>query len=106
HESGAHEVRINRWTNHTSMYVRSWAYAARNPLPRPGSSNRNALGWSDASPESLVPSWGRSTLFPWLRGDATWPRRALVPEEDSNDSREVDARGWPCLALWLEFQRP
>ncbi len=46
------------------------------------------------TPEQTVPRWAASAVLPWTCGRENWPR----PTDE--EFRTVDARGWPCLALY------
>jgi hypothetical protein len=45
------------------------------------------------APEHLVPGWARRAVLPWMTGDRPWPPSFL-------EGFEVNAHGWPFLALY------
>ena len=68
--------------------TQSWSVAAY--PPRQGLLPIGKIG----KPESLLPSWSRPHLAPWLDGTVPWP----APGAD--ELRRVSAAGWPFLCLY------
>ncbi len=50
----------------------------------------------DSTPEEVVPKWVRSRVIPWTAG--RW-----LPTHPSGHAY-IDARGWPMLALWCDYE--
>lgn len=51
-----------------------------------------------AGPAAIIAPGLHAAVLPWEAGSAPWPG------EDDNDVRAVDARGFPMLALWSEYE--
>lgn len=66
-------------------------------LPGGGSVASRPPGASpDSLPEDVVPRWARSHVLRWTRGH--WP-----PTYPTGHAY-IDARGWPMLALWCDYE--